>query len=150
MTAATDTYRILAMSVDLLHAAAMIAWGAGLPLLVWHRYPRLSRAYTWFAAAFVLSTIASQWLLGECFLTRAARDFWLRSGAFRETVPFTVLFTNTVAGIRPTSRTAVLMWEVAVLVTSLGSLWSFYRGSTRGRGARDAVRGGMRRDREAC
>jgi hypothetical protein len=120
-------YRFLAMSVDVVHATAMIAWGVGLPLLVWHRYARLSRGYTWFAAAFVVISVASHWALGECFLTRVAREFWLRSSDFREGVPFTVLFVNTVAGIRPTARTAVLLWEAAILATSVGSLWSFYR-----------------------
>jgi hypothetical protein len=122
-----DVYRLLAMSVDVVHASAMIVWGAGLPLLVWHHYRTLSRLYTWFAAAFVIISVASQWALGECFLTRAARELWLRSSDFREGVPFTVLFANTVAGIRPTTRTAVLLWEAAVLVTSAGSLWSLYR-----------------------
>jgi hypothetical protein len=43
-----------------------------------------------------------------------------------------------VAGIRPSSRTVVLLWEVAVLVTSLGSLWCWSRPRSR--------RGGVQRD----
>jgi hypothetical protein len=144
-------FRLLAVSVDVAHATAMIVWGAGLPLLVWHRFARLSRAYTWFAAVFVIASVASQWALGECFMTRIARDFWFRGGGFRDGVPFTVTFTNAVAGIRPTTRVAVLLWEAAVLVTSIGSLWSFYRHARRAerrrRGHRDR---GASSDPMAC
>lgn len=131
LASSAEVFRFLAIGVDVAHASAMIAWGAGLPLLVWHRYARLSRAYTWFAAVFVVSSVASQWVLGECFLTRIAREFWFRGGGFRDGVPFTVLFTNAVAGIRPSTRTAVIIWEAAVLATSVGSLWSFYRHARR-------------------
>jgi hypothetical protein len=123
----SSLYRVLAMTTDVVHAAAMVAWGLGLPLLVWHRRRRLSRAYAWFAMAFVISTVASQQVLGECFFTRLARELWNASGGFREDVPFTVVFANAVAGIRPTTRTAVLLWETAVFVTSAGSLWCWHR-----------------------
>jgi hypothetical protein len=154
LAGSAELFRFLAIGVDVAHAAAMIAWGAGLPLLVWHRYARLSRAYTWFAAVFVVLSVASQWALGECFLTRIAREFWFRGGGFRDGVPFTVLFTNAVAGIRPSTRTAVIIWEAAVLATSVGSLWSFYRHARRdARPSRDrsgSVRPSEPRDQQAC
>ena len=132
-------YSTLAMLVDLAHAAAMVAWGLGLPLLFWHRFERLSHFYTWFAALFVVSTVASRLALGECFLTTIARDLWYAAGGFREQVPFTVVLTNTVAGIRPTYRSVVVLWELAVLVTSLGSLWSWHKAQAR-RGAKMLTR----------
>jgi hypothetical protein len=114
---------VLAAGVETIHALAMIVWALGLPLLVWHRYKRLARAYMWFAIVFVTSSVASNLVLGECFLTTLARHLWTAAGGFREKVPFTVLFTNTVAGIRPSTREAVIAWEVAILATSIGTLW---------------------------
>ena len=93
-----------------------------MPLLWWHRFPRLSRAYMWFALAFVVGSLASHWLLGECFFTTLARKLWLLSGGYRGSEPFTALLANTVAGLRPTRREVVLAWELAVLVTSISGL----------------------------
>jgi hypothetical protein len=123
----------LAMAVDLVHALSMITWGLGLPLLIWHGLPRLSRAYMWYSLAFIVITLLSHWLLGECVLTTLARFFWEAAGGARDRVPFTVLFVNAVAGIRPSSRSAVLIWEFAVLVSSAGSLWYWYRSRPRRR-----------------
>ncbi len=127
----SGVYSTLAMLVDLTHALAMLAWGLGLPLLFWHRFERLSVLYTWYAMLFVVTTLISQVTLEECFLTRLARDFWQASGGFRDREPFTVVLANTVAGIRPTNRSAVLLWELAVFVTSLGSLWSWHKAHVR-------------------
>jgi hypothetical protein len=121
----SEVYGLLAMAVDLAHATAMLAWGLGLPLLFWHRFERLSHLYTVFAALFVVSSVASHWALSECFLTTLARWLWVASGSWRDNVPFTVVLTNAVAGIRPSTRGAVLAWEIAVLITSLGSWWSW-------------------------
>jgi hypothetical protein len=124
------------MSTDLIHALAMLVWGLGLPLLVWHRYPRASRFYMWFALAFVSVSMLSHQLLGECFLTTLAREFWEASGGLRERVPFTVLMVNAISGMRPKEREAVLLWEVAVFVSSVGSLWCWYKTHPRSRSGR--------------
>jgi hypothetical protein len=115
-------FRALAASVELFHAFVMIAWGLGLPLLFWHRYRRLSRGYMWFSLVFVSTSVLSRLVLGECFLTTLARYLWEAGGGFRERVPFTVLFANAVAGVRPSTRAAVLAWEIAIVTTSLGTL----------------------------
>jgi pimeloyl-ACP methyl ester carboxylesterase len=61
---------VLAGTVDLAHALSMLAWGLGLPLLAWHRFPRLSRTYMWFAIAFIFISVVSQsWVIEP----RAAR-----------------------------------------------------------------------------
>lgn len=129
-----ELYRMLAMGVDVIHVLSMLLWGAGLPLLLWHRYERASYVYTWFAMLFVLISVTSHWTLGECFLTTLARTFWQSSGGFRDAVPFTVVLTNRIASIRPSTQMAVLAWEIAILATSLGSLWS-WRKSHRQRSA---------------
>jgi hypothetical protein len=121
--------RFLAAATDVVHVVAMLAWGLGMPLLFWHRFPRLSRGYMWFSMAFVVVSVASRTILGECFLTTIARELWISGGGFRERVPFTVIATEWIAGIRPTTREAVLLWEIAVFATSAGGLWCWYRTS---------------------
>ena len=120
-------YPPLAAAVDALHALSMLAWGLGLPLLFWHRFRRLSHAYMVFALGFVAVSVGSHWLLGECVLTTLARNLWLRGGGYRDGVPFTALLANSIAGLRPTRREVVLLWESAVFVTSAGSLWCWLR-----------------------
>ena len=123
MAATSNIYAALAAAVEFTHGLAMILWGLGLPLLVWHRWERLSRAYMWYAIVFVVISVASNQILGECFLTTLARALWLTGGGYRDQVPFTVLFANAVAGIRPTAREAVLAWQLAIVFTSIGTLW---------------------------
>lgn len=117
-------YEFLSGGVDLIHAAAMIVWVLGLPLLFWHRWPRLSRTYIIYALVFVVITRVSHEILGECFLTTVSRELWNASGlATRGHSSFTVRFVNAVAGIRFTEHTAVLLWEASVFVCSAGMLW---------------------------
>lgn len=123
-------YRLLAASVETLHALSMLLWALGLPLLVWHRFRRLSVAYMFFSAAFVAISVVSHLLLGECLLTIAARNLWLLGGGYRDGVPFTAQLANAIAGIHPTQREVVLVWEAAVVVTSLGNIWCWRK--TRG------------------
>jgi hypothetical protein len=122
-------YASLAAGVEMLHALAMIVWGLGLPLLFWHRYQRLSRFYTWYALTFVGISVISNLVLGECILTTWAQDLWQAAGGFRERVPFVVTLTNMVAGFRPSTRAAVLAWEIAIVLTSVGMLWSWRKAS---------------------
>jgi hypothetical protein len=122
-----DMLQLLAAITDIVHAGVMLVWGLGMPFLFWHRFARLSRAYMWFSLVFVVVTVASRVLIGECFLTTIARELWLAGDGFREQMPFTVLLTEWVAGIRPTAREAVLLWEFAVFVSSAGGLWCWYR-----------------------
>ncbi len=132
-------YRLLASSVDALHAAGMLLWGLGLPLLVWHRFRRLSHAYMLYALVFVAVTLASHFLLGECVLTTLARKLWVHGGGYRDEIPFTALLANTVAGIRPDRREVVLLWEVAIFATSAGSVWCWLRTRKRPTAERKAL-----------
>lgn len=122
-----SVYTLLAASVDLAHVLSMLLWGLGLPLLVRHHFPRLSRAYMWFAAAFVVISLASHGAWGECVLTRVARELWRRGGAYRDGIPFVALLVNSIAGLRPSNRLVVLLWEVAIFLTSVGGLWCWRR-----------------------
>ena len=126
-----SVYRLLAASVDFTHALLMLLWGLGLPLLVWHRFPRLSRAYMWFAAAFVLISLVSHGAWGECLLTRIARELWRAGGGYRDGIPFVAVLANAVAGVRPSNRQVVLVWEIAILLTSVGGLWCWRRTAAR-------------------
>ena len=116
-------YRLLAATVDAIHALSMVVWGLGLPLLVWHRYRRLSRAYMVFTIAFVAISVGSHAFLGECVLTTWARQLWLAGGGYRDGVPFTAHLASVVAGLHPERREVVLAWELAVGLSSVGTLW---------------------------
>ena len=122
-------YGVLAEVVDVVHALSMLVWGLGLPLLLWHHFPRWSRAYMRFAIAFVLISVLSHYVLGECVLTTMARRLWHASGTARDGAPFMTLLVNDIAGIRPSNRSVVHAWELAVLATSVGSLWCWARTS---------------------
>lgn len=103
----------------------MVTWGLGLPLLVWRRWPRLRRAYSWFSLSFVAVSVVSHALLGECVLTTMARALWEAGGGYAEKVPFIVTFTNRVARVRPSTDAAVLVWEVAILAYCVLGLWGW-------------------------
>jgi hypothetical protein len=129
-------FRLLAMSVDAIHLSAMLLWGLGLPLLVWHGRPALSRLYMCYAVGFVIVSVVSRQLLGECFLTTLARSLWAAAGAARGSAPFTSIAVNAVASVVPSNRTVIILWEASVLLTCLGSLWCWLRTHSRRSGAR--------------
>lgn len=127
-------YELLSASVDVLHAVAMLVWGIGLPLLFWHRWPALSRGYMVYSLAFIAASVASQLVLDECFLTTLARDLAERgtNEILRQRTSFTVRLVEAVAGMRPTERLAVRLWELAVFITCMGMLVHTWRQSGRG------------------
>lgn len=120
MTAAT--YATLAALVDLAHAALMVLWALGLPLLFWHARPRLARAYLWCGLLFTVASFVSHEVLGECFLTTLARDLRLLAGASGYAGAFTIRLVELVAGVRPDERWAVVVWQGAIVVTTVGAL----------------------------
>jgi hypothetical protein len=121
-----DVMGQMAVLIELIHAVAILAWIAGLPLLFWHRWPRLTRWYAGYALVFVVLTQGSRMLLGECFLTTIARHLF--ESAAPETVPaeihewFTVRFAKWVFGFAPTRRSIVLLFEAGVAITAIGAL----------------------------
>jgi hypothetical protein len=109
----------------------MLAWGLGLPLLVWRRWPRVRHAYVWFSLGFVLVSLASHLLLGECVLTLWAHSLWQATGEANQQVPFVVTFTNRIAGVRPSTDAAVLIWELAIAAYCVLGLWGWQRAGRR-------------------
>jgi hypothetical protein len=137
-------FELLSASVDVLHALAMLAWGIGLPLLFWHRWPALSRGYMVYSLAFIAASVTSQLMLGECFLTTLARGLAERgtNEILREKASFTVRLVEAVAGMRPTERLAVRLWELAIFLTCMGMLVHLWRRSEHGDlGNQHATRG---------
>ena len=122
------TLGAMAVSVDLLHAALMVTWFSGLPLLFWHRWPILSRAYAAYALAFVLVSQLSQWVLGQCILTSAAQAIWESQPS--GTAPAdasewsTVRLARAVFRWAPSHRAIARISELLVLLTAVGVIRS--------------------------
>jgi hypothetical protein len=122
---------LLAVAVDGLHAAFMTVWFLGLPLLLWHRWPRVSSAYSIYALIFVVVSQLSHWILGECFLTTIARWLWERQP--EGTAPahvdewFTVRMAEAVFRLTPSHRAIVWISEAFILATAIGSLRTMRR-----------------------
>jgi len=114
----------LAAGVDFVHALIMAAWVAGLPLLFWHRWPRLSRAYGIFAVAFIAVSQASHLLLGECFFTTLARWCMSESSSPVSGEWFTVRAAQAIFHLTPSHRSVVWVSEGLILVTAVGILAS--------------------------
>jgi hypothetical protein len=139
-----DVYVLLAAGTDVVHALAMLIWGLGLPLLVWHRWPRLSAVYTAYALTFLIVSQVSHVWLGECFLTTLARELWRKTGVMGsgDRISFTTRVVETLAGIRPSEESSVLIWEVAILLTAFGVLVRFFKlrhASNHGRPDKQAI-----------
>lgn len=116
--------------MDALHALLMLLWVVGMPLMFWHRWPRLSYFYSGFAVLFVIVNVISQWVLGECFLTTLSRFFWTRSsGAPPEEVQewFTVRFARWVFHMTPSHGTIKRLTELLIFVCSVGAFYSMHK-----------------------
>lgn len=122
-------WHALASLTDFVHALLMVVWVAGLPLLIWHGRPALSRAYVRYAVAFVVLSQTSQWLLGECFLTTLTRAAWNAGGGFdpADRTWFTIRVAEAVFRMRPSERAVSIVFEALVLVTGLGVLAHLHR-----------------------
>jgi Trk-type K+ transport system membrane component len=132
-------YAALAVSIDVLHALTMIVWALGLPLLLWHRWPKMTVIYTWYGLAFVVLSQLSHLVFGECFFTTLSRASWEAAGD-PAMGSFSARLVNRIAGFRPTEREVVIGWEVAIVLTSVNLLWSTYRRRRRERRAQPRAR----------
>jgi hypothetical protein len=122
----------LAVGTDFIHALLITLWIAGLPLLVWHRWPRAARIYAVYAVGFVALSQLSQRLLGECFLTAIALHFWeqVPSSAPVSREWFTVRIAQAVFHLAPSHRSIVHVSEALIVTTAVGVLWSLHRASS--------------------
>jgi hypothetical protein len=116
---------ILGASIDLIHALLMAAWVLGLPLLFWHRFPRVTTAYAVYAVGFVVANQLSHALLGECFLTTLARAAWEHAPGAGGRAPasdawFTVRLAKAIFHLTPSHRGIKLVSEALILVTAVG------------------------------
>lgn len=133
---------ILGAAVDVLHALFMAAWVLGLPLLFWHRFPRITRAYAIYAIAFVVLNQASELVLGECFLTTLARIGWQHTGSTTSATLadpdewFTVRFAQAIFHLTPSHRGIKLASEGLILTTAIGVT---YRALVARRASRRAI-----------
>lgn len=132
----------LASVVDAIHALVMVLWVLGLPLLFWHRWPRMSIWYGRYAVLFIALNLASRWLLGECFLTTLSRWVWRLGSVEPHEVPsewFTVRFAEAIFHMTPSHEAIKRATEALILVTACGMLWTMRR--TRGKRGNRAERG---------
>jgi hypothetical protein len=125
-------WRTFSVSVDLIHAALMVVWVVGLPLLFIHRWPRLSRASALYCAVFILLSQGSQLLLGECFFTTIARWCWEHAARDGAAPPasaewFTVRLARAVFRLSPSHHAITRAFELLALVAAVGVLTSFVR-----------------------
>lgn len=117
----------MAIAVDLFHAAAMVAWIAGLPLLFWHKYPRVSFGYGCFALVFITINLASQKILGECVITTIANYFYAKAGAVNVSDWFTVRLSKFIFGLTPSHKGIKLATEFLIGVAAVGGVISTYK-----------------------
>ena len=117
-------YAVLSALVDFLHAASMVVWIGGLPLLFVRRWPRLSRAFALYAVLFVIVSQATQWILGECFLTTIARALARlgeAKGTFVDDDWFTQRVARSIFGLAPSRRAISIAFDALVGITALGA-----------------------------
>jgi hypothetical protein len=115
----------LASFVDLLHALAIVAWVAGLPILFLRKWPRARKLYAVYALAFIALSKVSQWLLGACFLTRLSTLLWHAGTPHAPNEPetwFTVRFAEAVFHLRPSEDAVIVAWNVALAISCAGLL----------------------------
>jgi hypothetical protein len=119
----------LAVGTDFVHAILMALWIGGLPMLFWHRWPRVTGAYAAYAIGFVVVSQLSQWLLGECFLTAIGLSFWEKvpSSAPPSKEWFTVRIAQAVFHLAPSHRSITIVSETLIVATAAGVLWSLHR-----------------------
>ena len=116
-------YAVTATLVDTVHAALMVAYFVGIPLLFYHRWPRVSRIYALYAVTFVIFSQGPKLLWGHCFLTPLAGELWHRAGtSVVATEWFTVRLSNLVFHSAPSHRIISWIGDAFVLTTAVGAV----------------------------
>lgn len=116
-------YLQVAIAIDFLHALLMVVWVVGLPLLFWHRFPKLSLAYCAFSLAFIIVNQASQYFLGECIFTTLAGWLYAHTDAGAPQEWFTVRLALAIFGLIPTHRSIKLLTEILIGVSAIGGIY---------------------------
>jgi hypothetical protein len=118
----------IAVSIQVFHALVMVIWILGLPLLFWHRYPKLTIGYACFAIVFIIINQVSHYTLGECVLTTAERWCWKHSLQHEPTEQwFSVRFAQFIFGLTPTHRDIKIASEVLIAISAAGGSFFVYK-----------------------
>lgn len=118
----------IAVSIDVFHALAMIAWVLGLPLLFWHRYSKLSTLYASYSIIFIIVNLTSQYFLNRCVLTEVSAYFWKNTAAGIDTSEwFTVRFSKLIFNLTPNHNLIKRLTEILILISSIGGIYSLTR-----------------------
>lgn len=118
----------IAVSIQVLHALVMILWILGLPLLFWHRYPKLSIGYAFYAVVFIIINQVSHYTLGECVLTTIERWFWQHSLMHEPTEQwFSIRFAQLIFGFTPSHKGIKISGEVLIALCAVGGMFSIWK-----------------------
>lgn len=113
--------------VDVFHAILMMVWLLGLPLLFWHRYPRLSLVYIIYSLLFVIINLLSQHFLGECIFTTLSRYCWsFATTDIDSNEWFSVRFARFIFGLTPSHRAIKNITEILIAISALGGLYFLF------------------------
>ena len=123
-------FPVIASLIDFVHAALMLLWALGLPLLFSRRYPRATRWYALYAIGFIVIHQTSRYFLGECCLTTIARFFWQHGGGPLPAAAhewFTVRLAFAIFRMAPTHRAITILSQILIFVCAVGMLVALRR-----------------------
>lgn len=112
----------LSAIIEFVHAIAMVLSVASLPLLFYHRWPKLSLVVACYNLFFIIVNRVSHWLLGECILTRLAR----LAGGTQDDEWFTVKFSRLVCGFIPSNKQVTYVEQALVVLVVLGVFYTLW------------------------
>lgn len=115
----------LAVLTDVIHALLMASWIVCLPLLFWHRWPKLSLAYCIYCISFIIVNQVSHYTLGCCVFTTIADWFYTHSGHAMTGEWFAVRASQFVFGLAPSHRGIKMATEAVIIVAAIGQIY-FY------------------------
>lgn len=118
----------LAVATDVLHALLMLSWIIGLPLLFWHRYPRLSVAYAIYSILFIIVNQVSHYVFGCCVFTIIAGWFYGQAHWQITNDWFIVRVTDFVLGLTIPHRGIKIATELMVAISAIGVLYLYAKG----------------------
>jgi len=123
----------LAVSIDVFHALVMLLWILGLPLLFWHKFPKLTIIYAVFAILFIIVNQISHYTLDECIFTTLSRKcFELADPNHPSTKEwFTVKFANFIFGCAPKHKSIKIISEILIAISAIGMFFFFIKNSQR-------------------
>lgn len=110
--------------IDVCHAVLMVLWIVGVPLLFWHRYPKLTISYACYAIVFIIVNISSQYFLGECILTTLSKYCWDHySFSIHENEWFSVRFSKFIFGLAPSHELVKIITGILITISALGGIY---------------------------